>query len=123
MQTSANYYLIRDLYAEHRKNSYNSNIKRANDLNKLFVKVKVKSLSHVPLFATPWTAAYRLFHPWDFPGKNTGVGCHFLQRTYTMANKHMKYKELPLTPTRTATGKSSYRTKGRPGYSKARERS
>ena len=21
---------------------------------------------------------YRLFHPWDFPGKNTGVGCHFL---------------------------------------------
>ena len=21
---------------------------------------------------------YRLFRPWDFPGKNTGVGCHFL---------------------------------------------
>ena len=20
----------------------------------------------------------RLLHPWDFPGKNTGVGCHFL---------------------------------------------
>jgi len=20
----------------------------------------------------------RLFCPWDFPGKNTGVGCHFL---------------------------------------------
>ena len=20
----------------------------------------------------------RLFYPWDFPGKNTGVGCHFL---------------------------------------------
>ena len=20
----------------------------------------------------------RLFHPWNFPGKNTGVGCHFL---------------------------------------------
>ena len=20
----------------------------------------------------------RLFHPWDFPGKNTGVGCYFL---------------------------------------------
>ena len=19
----------------------------------------------------------RLLHPWDFPGKNTGVGCHF----------------------------------------------
>ena len=22
----------------------------------------------------------RLFHPWDFPGKNTGVGCHCLLR-------------------------------------------
>ena len=120
MDTSANYYFIRDLYAEHRKNFYNSHIKRANDLNKLFTKVKL--LSHVPLFATPWTAAYRQ-EPWDFPGKNTGVGCHFLQRTYTMANEHMKYKELPLTPTRTATGKSSYSNKGRPGYSKARERS
>ena len=30
------------------------------------------------LFATPWPVAYRLFHPWDFPGKNTGMGCHFL---------------------------------------------
>ena len=20
----------------------------------------------------------RVFHPWDFPGKNTGVGCHYL---------------------------------------------
>ena len=29
-------------------------------------------------FATPWTVAYRLLCPWDFPGKNTGVGCHFL---------------------------------------------
>ena len=23
--------------------------------------------------------ATRLRHPWDSPGKNTGVGCHFLQ--------------------------------------------
>ena len=23
-------------------------------------------------------AAHRLSHPWDSPGKNTGVGCHFL---------------------------------------------
>ena len=37
---------------------------------------KVKSLSRVWLFVTPWTT--RLLHPWDFPGKRTGVGCHFL---------------------------------------------
>ena len=28
---------------------------------------------------TPWTAAYPwILCPWDSPGKNTGVGCHFL---------------------------------------------
>ena len=41
------------------------------------VKVKVKQLSHV--FTTPWSVACtRLLHPWDFPGKSTKVGCHFL---------------------------------------------
>ena len=41
-------------------------------------KVKVKLLSHVRLLATPWTAAHQAPCPWDSPGKNTGVGCHFL---------------------------------------------
>ena len=35
------------------------------------------SLSRVRLFATPWTVAYQA-PLWDFPGKNTGVGCHAL---------------------------------------------
>ena len=34
--------------------------------------------SRVRLCVTPQTAATRLPHPWDSPGKNTGVGCHFL---------------------------------------------
>ena len=25
----------------------------------------------------PWTLAARLLCPWDFPDKNSGVGCHF----------------------------------------------
>ena len=30
-------------------------------------------------FVTPWTVwPTRLLCPWDFQGKNTGVGCHFL---------------------------------------------
>ena len=35
-------------------------------------------LSHVQLFATPWTVALQApsVHG-DFPGKNTEVGCHF----------------------------------------------
>ena len=40
----------------------------------IFIKVKVKPLSRVRLFATPWTVAYQALHPWYFPGKNTGVG-------------------------------------------------
>ena len=35
-----------------------------------------QSLSHARLSATLWTAACQA--PWDFPGKNTGVGCRFL---------------------------------------------
>ena len=32
-------------------------------------------------------AAHQASHPWDSPGKNTGVGCHFLlQRTEEGSN-------------------------------------
>ena len=34
--------------------------------------------SHVRLCATPQTAAHQAPRPWDSPGKNTGVGCHFV---------------------------------------------
>ena len=49
--------------------------------NSTCVCVCVCVLSHfspVWLFATPWTEPSRLLRPWDSPGKNTGVGCHFL---------------------------------------------
>ena len=40
---------------------------------------KVESLSCARLFAIPWiVACTKLLHPWDFQGKSTGVGCHFL---------------------------------------------
>ena len=58
-------------------------------------KVKVKSLSRVQLFMTPWTAAYRFWCPWDSPGKSTGVGCQCLlpsrgQLLLIIASKRMK---------------------------------
>ena len=34
--------------------------------------------SHVRLCATHRQQPIRLLCPWDSPGKNTGVGCHFL---------------------------------------------
>ena len=36
------------------------------------------SLNRVRLCVTPQTAANQASRPWDSPGKNTGVGCHFL---------------------------------------------
>ena len=39
------------------------------------VAVAAKSLQSC---ATPQTAAHQAPRPWDSPGKNTGVGCHFL---------------------------------------------
>ena len=39
----------------------------------LYLDWKYVVLSHVRLFATPWTVPLRLLSLWDFPGKNTGV--------------------------------------------------
>ena len=40
--------------------------------------VVVQLLSHVWLFVTSWTIAQQAPLSVGFPGKNTGVGCHFL---------------------------------------------
>ena len=56
------------------------------------LKVKVKSLSGVQLFSTAWTIAYQASLSMGFPGKNTGVGCHFLlQRAFLTQelNQHL----------------------------------
>ena len=44
----------------------------------LLLLLLLNRFSRVRLCATPETAASRLPRPWDSPGKNTGVGCHFL---------------------------------------------
>ena len=44
-----------------------------------------------PALGTPWTVAHRLLCPWIYPGKNTGVGSHFLyQRIFLIqgSNPH-----------------------------------
>ena len=46
---------------------------------KLFLLLLLLSrFSRVQLCATPETAAYQAPRPWESPGKNTGMGCHFL---------------------------------------------
>ena len=52
-----------------------------NEICKISFKMKwtkVKSLSHVRLFLTPWTVAWQVPHPWDFSGRNTGMSRYFL---------------------------------------------
>ena len=44
----------------------------------LLLLLLLSRFSRVRLCATPWWQPTRLRHPWDSPGKNTGVGCHFL---------------------------------------------
>ena len=47
-------------------------------------KPKVKLLSCVRLQQPHGLQPTRLLHPWDFPGKSTGVGCHCVCRTLKM---------------------------------------
>ena len=42
----------------------------------------------------------RLLHPWDFPGKSTGVGCHCLLRIFIL----VPLKEPPSSATSSALG-------------------
>ena len=51
-----------------------------------FLNVCVCVLSHVQLFATPWTVAW-LLCLWNFPVKNTGGGCHFLPQGMFLTQK------------------------------------
>ena len=40
--------------------------------------VAAKLLQSCPILCDPIDGSPRGSHPWDSPGKNTGVGCHFL---------------------------------------------
>ena len=48
----------------------------------LLLLLLLSHFSRVRLCTTPETTAHQLPHPWDSPGKNTGVGCHFLLQIY-----------------------------------------
>ena len=46
--------------------------------SKLLLLLLLSRFSRVQLCVTPQTAAHQAPRPWFSPGKNTGVGCHFL---------------------------------------------
>ena len=56
--------------------------KKSQFFHRFFIKsfhyFEVKLLSHVQLLRPHGLQLTRLLCPWNFPGKSTGVGCHFL---------------------------------------------
>ena len=44
----------------------------------LFTTTTTKSLQSSPTLCDPIDSSHQAPHPWDSPGKNTEVGCHFL---------------------------------------------
>ena len=51
-------------------------------------KVKVNTLNSVGLYQHHELQPTRLLHPWVFPGKNIGVGCHCLLRWWIIQVKN-----------------------------------
>ena len=63
------------------RDKYSDNRTKSEHLNIYYIIVCVcvcYLLSCVQLFATPWTIPCQILCPWNSPGKNTGVDCHFL---------------------------------------------
>ena len=54
--------------------------------------------SRVRLCVTPWWQPTRLPCPWDSPGKNTGVGCHFLLQCRKVKSESEVTQSCPTLP-------------------------
>ena len=52
----------------------------------------------------------RLFHPWDFPGKSTGVGCHCLLHFLTLKSCMFRIPASPQVQAVTISPLESYRS-------------
>ena len=54
-----------------------------------------KSLQSCPTLCDPKMAAHQAPHPCDSPGKNTGVGCHFLLQCMKAKNESKVAQSCP----------------------------
>ena len=57
---------------------YQCTNKDENKAKSQMLLLLLNQFSRIRLCATPEMVAHQAPHPWDSPGKNTGVGCHFL---------------------------------------------
>ena len=64
----------------------------------LLLLLLLSRFSHARLCVTPHTAATRLPHPWDSPGKNNGVGCHFFLQCRKVKRESEVAESCPTLP-------------------------
>ena len=62
----------------------------------LLLLLLLSHFSCVQLCVIPQTAATRLPCPWDSPGKNTGVGCHFLLQCMKVKSEREVARSCPI---------------------------
>ena len=60
------------------KNHFCGNVSTTKYNVQIHLAAAAKSLQSCPTLWPHKQQPNRLSHPWDSPGKNTGVGCHFL---------------------------------------------
>ena len=66
--------------------------------DQLLLLLLLSHFSHVPLCAPHRQQPARLPHPWDSPGKSTGVGCHVLLQCMKVKVQSLNRVQLLATP-------------------------
>ena len=61
----------------------------------LLLLLLLSHCSRVRLCVTPEMAAHQAPRPWDSPGKNTGVGCHFLLQCMKVKSESEVFQSCP----------------------------
>ena len=83
----------------------------------LLLLLLLSCFSRVRLLATPWTAAHQAPRPWAFPGKSTGVGCHFLLQCMKVESEVKSLSRVRLLATPWTAAHQAPRPRDFPGKS------
>ena len=59
----------------------------------IVVIAAAKSRQSCPTLCDPIDGGPPGSHPWDSPGKNNGVGCHFLLQLWSLENEKVSEKK------------------------------
>ena len=66
-----------------------------NSWHSIYAAAAAKSPQSCPILCDPRGQPTRLLCPWDSPGKNTGVGCHFLLQRMKVKSENEDSQSYP----------------------------